>query len=299
MTIKKAMISAASNARTILGDSSSLVINYVKSHQNSDGGFKGRFDRSDLYYTMFGIDCLSSLGSTPNFPLYNYVKSYESLSSLDFVHICSYIQLISSLSKYDLNIEGFDNPERREFFRKKIEEYLSADGGYNVVKDSKTGSVYGCFLAVSAYEELNLPIPNVDGILECLNKLKTKDGGFSNEVGLQRGITTATSAALILLKKFNQQIPVQSIDWILDMFNITCGFLAFSGAPLPDLLSTATALHCLGEVGCDLDILKEDCLDFINTLWSDEGAFCGNWGDDKTDVEYTFYGLLSIGNLCR
>jgi hypothetical protein len=30
------------------------------------------------------------------------------------------------------------------------------------------------FLAVSAYEELNLPIPNVDGILQCLNKLKTK-----------------------------------------------------------------------------------------------------------------------------
>lgn len=299
MTIKKAMITAASNARTILGDSSSLVINYVKSQQNSDGGFKGGSDRSDLYYTMFGIDCLTALGSTPNFPLQNYIKSLESPGSLDFVHLCSYIQLISSLSKNDLNIEGFDNPERQEIFRKKIEDYRSADGGYNITKHSRTGSVYGCFLAVSAYEELNLPISNVDGILECLNKLKTKDGGFSNEVGLQHGITTATSAALILLKKYNQQIPVQSIDWLLDMFHITCGFLAFPGAPLPDLLSTATALHCLGEVECDIDILRENCLDYINTLWSEEGAFYGNWADDKTDVEYTFYGLLSIGNLCR
>lgn len=299
MTIKKAMLTAASNARTILGNSSLLAINYVKSQQNSDGGFKGRSDRSDLYYTMFGIDCLTALGSTPNFALQNYIKSLESPGSLDFVHICSYIQLISSLSKYDLNIEGFDNPERLEIFRNTIDGYRSADGGYNIIKNSRTGSAYGCFLAVSAYEELNLPIPDVDGILECLNKLKTKDGGFSNEVGLQRGITTATAAALILLKKFNQQIPVQSIDWLFDMFDVTYGFLAFQNAPLPDLLSTATVLHCLGELECDMDVLKEDCLDFINTLWSNEGAFYGNWADDQADVEYTFYGLLSIGNLCR
>ncbi len=299
MTIKKAMINAASNARTMLGNSVSLVIDYVKNQQNPDGGFKGRSDSSDLYYTMFGIDCLNALDSKPNIPLNDYVKSYESLSSLDFIHICSYIQLVSSLTKFNLNLKDFENPDNKEYFRKKIECYRSLDGGYNVIKNSKIGSVYGCFLAVSAYEELNLPIPNVDGILQCLNKLKTKDGGFTNEFGLPDGITTATSAALILLKRYNQQIPTESVDWLLNTLHLSGGFLAFQNAPIPDLLSTATALHCLSEIGYDLSNLNDKCLDFLDTLWSAEGAFYGNWADNKADIEYTFYGLLSIGNLSK
>ncbi len=299
MTIKKAMINAASNARTTLGNSVSLVINYVKNQQNPDGGFKGRSDSSDLYYTMFGIDCLNALDSKPNFSLGDYVKSYESLSSLDFIHICSYIQLVSSLAKFNINPKDFENQNSKDFFQKKIECYRCLDGGYNVVKYSEIGSVYGCFLAVSAYEELNLLIPDKDGILQCLNRLKTKDGGFTNEFGLPDGITTATSAALILLNRLNQQIPAQSVDWLLNMLHLSGGFLAFPNAPIPDLLSTATALHCLREIGYDLSNLSGKCLDFLDTLWSNEGAFYGNWADDQTDVEYTFYGLLSIGNLSK
>jgi len=45
--------------------------------------------------------------------------------------------------------------------------------------------------------------------------------------------------------------------------------------------------------------VREPCLDFIDTLWSNEGGFHGHWHDDLLDVEYTFYGLLALGHLAQ
>ena len=68
-------------------------------------------------------------------------------------------------------------------------------------------------------------------------------------------------------------------------------------APMPDLLSTATALHTLAGLQVPLESVKEPCLDFIDTLWTNEGAFHGQWADDHVDCEYTYYGLLALGHL--
>jgi len=37
-------------------------------------------------------------------------------------------------------------------------------------------------------------------------------------------------------------------------------------------------------------------LDFIDSLWTAEGAFHGSWADDEPDAEYTFYGLVALGH---
>ena len=69
------------------------------------------------------------------------------------------------------------------------------------------------------------------------------------------------------------------------------------GAPIPDLLSTATALHALAGLQCPCDGLREPCLDFIDSLWTNAGAFHGHWQDEGLDVEYTYYALLALGHL--
>ena len=66
---------------------------------------------------------------------------------------------------------------------------------------------------------------------------------------------------------------------------------------MPDLLSTATALHALAAVGAPLDDLREPCLDFLDSLWDHRGGFHGSWADDALDCEYVFYGLLALGHL--
>ena len=69
------------------------------------------------------------------------------------------------------------------------------------------------------------------------------------------------------------------------------------GAPIPDLLSTATALHALVGMKASLEPIKEPCLDFVDSLWTSAGGFYGNWADDALDCEYTYYGLLALGHL--
>ncbi len=66
---------------------------------------------------------------------------------------------------------------------------------------------------------------------------------------------------------------------------------------MPDLLSTATALHAVAGMGVDLAPIREACLDFIDSLWCSEGAFQGHWADTQLDCEYVFYGLLALGHL--
>ena len=60
---------------------------------------------------------------------------------------------------------------------------------------------------------------------------------------------------------------------------------------------TASALHALSGMHATLEAVKEPCLDFIDSLWTNRGAFYGNWTEDVTDCEYTFYGLLALGHL--
>jgi hypothetical protein len=65
---------------------------------------------------------------------------------------------------------------------------------------------------------------------------------------------------------------------------------------MPDLLSTATALHALAGMQVDFSPHKNPCLDFVDTLWTGQ-AFCGHWADEVPDSEYTFYALLALGHL--
>lgn len=66
---------------------------------------------------------------------------------------------------------------------------------------------------------------------------------------------------------------------------------------MPDLLSTATTLHALAGMQVSFEAVREDCLDFIDTLWTNQGAFHGHWDDEYPDCEYTFYALLALGHL--
>jgi hypothetical protein len=295
------MIYKAGLAADILGKASELVISFIRNRQNPDGGFKGRSDTSDIYYTMFGFDCLTALKSTPIFPIEQFLAEHGSIENLDFVHLCSLTNLLSAIFPNDTGAKSIEDLEfdANEFGRiaNQIEKYRAADGGYNVVKGLSRSSIYGNFLAISTLEEIGAQLPDGNIIVNSIMKLKSADGGFANEPDLKEGTTTATAAAIVLLDKFGVKSYSENINWLLKMFHPSGGFLASPSAPIPDLLSTATALHCLSETGLDMNLIKEKCLDYLDSLWSAEGAFYGTWADETTDVEYTFYGLLALGSL--
>jgi prenyltransferase beta subunit len=111
------------------------------------------------------------------------------------------------------------------------------------------------------------------------------------------GATNSTAAAATVLRNLNMPLNSTVGDWLLAQAHPQGGFLAVPGAPIPDLLSTATALHALAGLGVSFERIKEPCLDFVDSLWTNEGAFHGNWADEHLDCEYTCYGLLALGHL--
>jgi hypothetical protein len=138
-------------------------------------------------------------------------------------------------------------------------------------------------------------------LVRSLKFLETEDGGWTNELfgrsSMAVGATNATAAAVTVLRNLNVPVNASVGDWLLAQAHPQGGFLAVPGAPIPDLLSTATALHALAGLGVSFERIKEPCLDFVDSLWTNEGGFHGNWADEDLDCEYTCYGLLALGHL--
>ncbi|MHC5075251.1 MAG: prenyltransferase/squalene oxidase repeat-containing protein [Planctomycetota bacterium] len=293
MTIRLEMIEALSRSKTVLEDSTSLVINFLQSKINPDGGFKGRGEQSDLYYTFFGLEALIALGSSlPRDNISDYLKESMKTKPKDLVHLASLIRCCVNLTND--RIEG----KLCDSFIKDIECYRCKDGGYANTTNVDKGTVYGCFFALTAYQDLELDLPDSALTVECIQNLCNSDGSFSNDSIIHIGSTNATAGAVIILRHLNQPINQNTTGWLLEQCISSGGFLAMPNAPIPDLLSTATALHALARTGYEISTIKEKCLDYIDSLWSGEGGFYGNWTDKVLDCEYTYYGLLALGHLC-
>jgi hypothetical protein len=180
----------------------------------------------------------------------------------------------------------------------RLETFRTADGGYEVKPGAAHGNAYGCFVALGAYQDLGANLPDSLRMVQCLKFLETPDGAWGNVRGMRQGTVPATAAAITLLHQLAMPISAAAGDWLLAQIHSDGGWLAVPGAPIPDLLSTATALHALSCLDRPLPAaLREKCLDFVDTLWSAEGGFHGHWADDALDAEYTFYGLLALGHL--
>jgi hypothetical protein len=179
----------------------------------------------------------------------------------------------------------------------KIETFRTPDGGYNQSDDDETGSAYACFLAYGAYSDHGLKIPEEEGVASCLVSLQTESGAWANDVELPIPNIPATAAAVTLCRNLRLPVPEKTAPWILHSLHPGGGFLPFPGAPVPDLLSTAVALHALDGLQVSFEEKKDSILDFIDSLWTAAGGFHGTWDDDDLDIEYTYYGLLALGHL--
>jgi prenyltransferase beta subunit len=299
MTVRLDMLRAANRARLVLGDSAALVGGFIGRQLNEDGGFKGRGGQSDLYYTVFGIEALLALNARlDRAGIATYLRRFGDGDSLDLVHLACLARCWADISEPgNAAIEG---PLRDSILR-RLEGYRCADGGYSNSSGAQRGTAYGCFLALGAYQDLDGGMENVTALADCVESLRTPDGAYSNDPTIRIGATPATAAALTILHYLNKPVSDASIEWLLSQRHPKGGFVAVpveGSYGMPDLLSTATALHALVLAGVSLDSVSEKCLDFLDSLWSTEGAFRGSWADSTLDCEYTYYGLLSLGHLC-
>lgn len=285
------MLQVARLSPKLLADSRELVESFVRSQIKPDGAFCNRAGESDLYYTVFGVESLVALQAQP--PVDNvarYLRTLGDGSKLDFVHLACLARCWAGVTQ-DLSAAPVNA------ILSRIEGFRTPDGGYNPSSEASHGTAYAAFLAMGAHQDLGRCVPEPDRLLASVHSLRTKDGGFANVPSAAAGVTTATAAAITLMRQLDRDPDPLLAEWLLSRCLPAGGFFAVDGAPIPDLLSTATALHALAGLHVPLNGLREPCLDFVDSLWTNRGGFYGHWSDDAIDTEYTYYALLSLGHL--
>ena len=277
-------------------DAVESISSYLLGQINDDGGFRGRTKTSDLYYTVFGMTSLSALGvEFPFEKTWKYLKGFGDGTGLDFVHLSC---LVRCRAIYRFLKQDNDLPDSEKSIFSKIESFRTDCGGYShITKGAGKGSVYASFLACCAYQDCGMDVRGKNNIIRSVEGLKCRRGGYGNEENMESGTTTATAAALVLLKHMGMNVDVAAVEWLAKLCTERGGFLAGENAQMPDLLSTGTALHALRTVGSPLVSKSDECREFIDLLWMQDGGFAGSPLELITDCEYTFYGLLGLGSL--
>ncbi len=294
MTISQEMLSAAARAGEVLGASRvAETVEFYRGLVTPDGGFADRAGKSDLYYTVFGLQAFAALGANlPTPSVKAYLEGFGQGDGLDSVHVSCLARCWAAMDAETCP------PTVASALLERIEACRSADGGYAQQPASQAGSAYGCFLALGAYQDLGANLLDPTGVEECLATLSAGDGSYANDAAMPIGSVPATAAAVMVLAHLGATCDRDAADWLLSQHDLAGGFRAVPFAPEPDLLSTAVALLALEKLDADISAIRQPCLEFVRSL-ATAGQFAGHAGDETPDAEYTFYGLMAMGCLAR
>lgn len=275
-SLRLEMLQVTRLARTLLGDSAGLVQDFAARQFAANGGAVDRGGTPDLYYTIFALACAEALQDialpSRTKTLRPWLEGFGDGADLDFVHLGALARCWAAT--------GSVPPDLTAPLLGRVETYRTADGGYHEMHGASHGHAYGCFVALGAYQDLGASLPDPLRMVQCLKFLKTPDGAWGNMRGMRTGTVPATAAAVTLLHQFDLPIHDRVGAWLLEQQHESGGWLAVPGAPMPDLLSTATALHALACLQRDLpETAKDRALDFVDTLWNAAGGFHGHWAD--------------------
>jgi hypothetical protein len=265
------MLQVARLAPNLLEGAAEPVARFLGDQFNGDGGARDRSGTSDLYYTVFALEGLIALRQEiPAGRVRPWLETFGDGQGLDFVHQTCLARCWAALGKGALAEETSDR--------------LAAN-----ILTGGNDSVYHQFLKFGAIEDLGGTVDDPQAVSAAILEHLSPDGSFL-------GTTPTTSGAVTLLHHIGAAVPRPAVDWLLARASPKGGFLPAPDSPVPDLLSTATALHALAAAHEPIGELKEPMLDFVDTLWTGKG-FCGSWADDTVDSEYTYYALLALGHL--
>ena len=285
------MLQVARLAPRVLGEAADRVQTFFAEQINDDGGGRDRAGDSDLYYTVFALEGLLAFqAELPVDRVVAFLTAHEDGQGLDLVHLACLARCWSTLPPGSLE------PDLATALAARLGAFRNADGGYGPEPDATRATVYHTFLGFAAGQDLGRSCEDPEALANCITARRSSDGGFANLPGQEFGSTTVTAAAVTALRNLGRVVDPEVGPWLVARCDPEGGFRAAPLTPMPDLLSTATALHALAGLQFDFAHLREPCLDFVDTLWTGR-AFCGHWADDVLDSEYTYYALLALGHL--
>ncbi|MCA9231494.1 MAG: terpene cyclase/mutase family protein [Planctomycetales bacterium] len=187
-----------------------------------------------------------------------------------------------------------------------FERLRRPDGGYAKTSEGHASSTYQTFLIMLAYQLLELPLPEPQRAGEFILGQQRDDGGFVEIGVMRRSGTNPTAAAVGALRVLQAQASQELLSssdkervasFLTRVQSAEGGYCANTQIPLADLLSTYTALQTLRDIDCWEHVDRIAVLEFVKTLQDPAGGFRAAAWDDTVDVEYSFYGLATLGLL--
>lgn len=258
---------------------------YIKSQMLPDQSFVNKSSKSDLYYTLFGwMLCWVLQIKLDTLKMKVYLNQHDE-NALNLVHY-------ASLKRCELMYKTFTVGKLRTAFQMLKSKKIKGLNEFRQVPHNDSKAPYAQYIWLSLQEDTGNKTGNTEQITKSMANYKTEDGGYQNIAGGSTATTNATVAALAVLGQLNGFIPNSTTDYLKGLQNKNGGFAAATSSPMPDMLSTATALfilHCYGIRP------QYSVSNFIEAHWLESGGFSGTLTDDKSDVEYCFYGLLALG----
>jgi geranylgeranyl transferase type-2 subunit beta len=187
-----------------------------------------------------------------------------------------------------------------------LESLRRPDGGYAKTLEGHASSTYQTFLTTLAYELLELPLPEPESAAEFLLGQQRDDGGFVEIGVMRRSGVNPTAAAVGALRVLGQgaeedrlsdELKEDVAEFLLDNFTDEGGLRANTQIPIADLLSTFTGLLTLHDVGAFDQVDLAAAKRFVDSVRQPTGGFLAAAWDELADVEYSFYGVATLGLL--
>jgi geranylgeranyl transferase type-2 subunit beta len=274
---------------------------YLLEAQNADGGFPGREGGSDLYYTGFALRSLAVLqalspevcGKAGEFLR---SKMGGSAGVVDFFSLVVSCYLVPIGCGPDLLADA--PADWRDRVAGTLETFRTPDGGYGKTPGAPHGSTYTSFLVTLCLQLLDRPTPEPEKLAAFVKSRRRPDGGFVEISAMRRSGTNPTAAGvgvLQILGELDDAARAGTAEFLAALPSpFEGGLRANDRIPAADLLSTFTGGWTLDQLGAANKLDWEKVRSFAEECERPIGGFRGGLWDDRTDVEYTFYGLGTL-----
>jgi hypothetical protein len=267
-------------------DATGKIGKYIASRMTRHNLFMNKSGEEDIYYTAFGwmLSYLFGIkihGKQALRHLQNLI-----IDSSDLIQYAAYI-------RSEMLLDLLNGNYGRRLFKSVVPSTKAETTGFASFPHNDCRSPYSTFIRLSLLEDMNCKIRDKKEMTGSLAAYRVSaTGGYSNIAGNRTAAVNATSAALSVIGQLEGYALNDDVDYLYRSQDDSGGFSASENTPLPDMLSTATALFVLNCYGITPRIGP---VPFIEAHWLELGSFAPTLFEETSDIEYTFYGLLALG----
>ena len=291
------MLDALRKGRNKLsGEAQERIKEYIRSQMVDSAFFVGKNRQRDVYYTAFGLMLCYVFGVRVNcVGARAQLEAYKP-NDRNLIHYAAYMRSVMLLELLDGKKAGI-------ILSRLLSSEVKTLPSFTEYPHGDEYSPYSVFMTLSLKEEVGIKVDNKNAMLEQLDLYRVENGGYSNVKGEITATTNATAAALCVKwqlesnrRRLGSHDVTEDLGFLSSMQDESGGFYATLLSPVPDILSTATALFVLSCYKKHPIFVSEA---FIEAHWLDSGGFAPTLSENESDIEYTFYGILALGAALR